>query len=335
MAYIPKYEKVKNQLLSDIRNGVYETGQRIPTREQLIEKYQVTRTTINHALKELVEGGVLVTSKRGGTVVTGRAPVLRLAYVTSHADSSKLPLLGKEETDKGPMLHPLLAKSSVLNLTFIDTDTFSADIGIAERFDLVAVSMPSDDLMSRMRQYREKFVIINRIYDNINFISTDHRAAVREMTQINLERTGGNCQIFFLLPPNPNFVLRERRDGFVDACAANKSFYRMVELKSDNYDNIFDKLMAIDFEAGRPIVMVSPSLSYTGAVLKMIVARGLEFNRDIFYSDFDNADAMRNTGYNILSAVQNYRAMGEKLAEIFEAGITENIREYIPYRLTL
>ncbi len=334
MTYIPKYEKVKNQLLSDIRSGVYETGERIPTREQLIEKYQVTRTTINHALKELVESGVLATSKRGGTVVTGRAPKLRQAYVLSLGDLNKLSLISKDETERSSMLRPLLAKSSELNLNFIDTETFADDISIVERYDLVAVSMPSDSMMNRLRNYAEKVIIINRAFENINFISTDHRAAVREMTLINLERAGSNCQIFFLLPVNPNFVLLERRDGFVDACAANKAFYRMIELKSDNYSSIFDMLMAIDFEPGRPIVMVSPSLSYTGAVLKMIAARKLEFNRDIFYSDFDNADAVRNTGYHILSAVQNYAGIGEKLAEVFESGITENIREFIPYRLT-
>ncbi len=334
MAYIPKYEKVKNQLLQDIRSGRYAAGERIPTREQLIEKYQVTRTTINHALKELVESGVLATSKRGGTVVTGRSPVLRLAYFSTLGERVAAQELGKEESDRGDMLRPLLAKSAEMSLTFVDIGALKSDPSAVDRFDLSAVSMPDDRIMENLKPFSNKVIIINRYPAGMNFISTNHRGAVREMTQMNLKRAGKNAQIFFLAQHDNYYIARERRDGFVDACAAGNAFYRMIEIKSLSYQDIYEALMKIDFVPGRPIVMVSPTLGFTGAVLKMAADRNLKFNEDIFYSDFDNAHSLRNTGIPLLSAVQNYQGMGEKLAEIFTNGLNGEVKEFVPYRLT-
>lgn len=334
MAYIPKYEKVKNQILQDIRSGRYPVGGRIPTREQLIEKYQVTRTTINHALKELVEHGVLVTSKRGGTIVTGRSPVRRLAYFSTLGEQAAVHVIGKEESDRGDLLRPLLSRSAELELTFVDIEVLQNSPSAVDRYDFSAISMPSDTIMENLAPYRDKVIILNRYPDHMNFISTNHRGAVREMTRINLERAGSNAQIFFLAQPENFYVARERRDGFVDACAAGNAFYRIIEIKSLSYQDIYDTLMNIDFAPGRPIVMVSPTLGFTGAVLKMAADRKLKFNRDIFYSDFDNAHSLRNTGIPLLSAVQDYREMGERLAAAFLSGQSEGIREFVPYRLT-
>lgn len=333
MAYVPKYEKVKNKLLKDIRTGRYVVGERIPTREQLIEEFQVTRTTLNHALKELVEGGILVTSKRGGTVVTGNRLPMRLAYVSTLVNNDIL-RTAKKESEREGMLRPLLARSGELNLSFIDMESATKDLSFIGRFDLVAVSMPGDEMLKKLQEYRDKVIVINRYPDGMNFISTNHREAVRQMTALNLQRAGNSSQIFFLSPEAGGYVQHERREGFVDACAALNVFYRMVAVKDTSYQDIFETLMEIEFKPSRPIVMVSPTLSFTGAVLKMASERNLRLDRDIFYSDFDNPHSLRNTGVSLLSAVQNYQAMGEKLAEIFSSGVIDGeTKIFIPYRI--
>lgn len=333
MAYIPKYEKVKNQLLYDIRNGRYVAGERIPTREQLIKEFQVTRTTVNHALKELVAEGVLVTSKRGGTVVTGNRPPLRLAYVSALV-TSDIKRTVKKESEREGMLRPLLVHSTDLDLDFIDMETATKNLDFIDRFDLVAVSMPGDSMLKKLQKYREKVIVINRYPEGMNFISTNHREAVRQMTELHLRRAGSDSQIFFLNPDVGGYVHHERREGFIDACAASNVFYRMIEIKDASYQDIFETLMGVEFEVGRPIVMVSPTLAFTGAVLKMAAERNLQLDRDIFYSDFDNPHSLRNTGVSLLSAVQNYQAMGEKLAEIFTSGeIEDEIKIFIPHRI--
>ena len=131
-----------------------------------------------------------------------------------------------------------------------------------------------------------------------------------------------------------------RHIGIVGECNIQYAFnavtndYRIIEIKSLSYQDIYETLMNIDFAPGRPIVMVSPTLGFTGAVLKMAADRKLTFNRDLFYSDFDNAHSLRNTGIPLLSAVQNYRGIGEKLADIFISGKSADVQEFIPCRLT-
>ena len=75
MAHLPKYEKVKKQLLAQLRAGVYPAGERIPTREELIAEFGVTRTTINQALRELVMRDVARARQRPGPVLLRGADV--------------------------------------------------------------------------------------------------------------------------------------------------------------------------------------------------------------------------------------------------------------------
>ena len=117
MAHVPKYSKVKNDILANIRSGVYQPGERIPTREELIKQYSVTRTTINQALKELVSAEILATSKRGGTVVTGKKIRQKTAIV-----SGSIPVVEHSPGDyEGNALWSiLLAQDHDYNFDFIE-----------------------------------------------------------------------------------------------------------------------------------------------------------------------------------------------------------------------
>jgi DNA-binding transcriptional regulator YhcF (GntR family) len=334
MAHVPKYEKVKNQILADIRSGVYQAGDRIPTREQLIKQYSVTRTTVNQALKELVAVGVLSTSKRGGTVVTGKQMPLRVAFVSSF-DVNAPASAARGDMDSSNVLRPLLACASEFRLDFLDISKISpADLSIIEPYDCTVWLMPSDQQLEALVKYSDKVLVINRYHDDLNFIATNHRQAVKEMTLHNIEMAGESPQIFFIQHGYRNdFVNRERREGFVDACAEANQFYRVIDVKSSDYDSLLNTLRSVDFEPDRKIVLASPSLFCTGAVLQMARERGFEFNKDIFYSDFDNPYSLRNTGVKVVSAIQDYAGMGAELIKSLHNFGKNKIQIFVPYQL--
>ena len=55
----PKYLEIQNLLLQRIKNGDYQEGQLIPKEVNLAEQLNVSRPTVRHAIRNLVQAGYL------------------------------------------------------------------------------------------------------------------------------------------------------------------------------------------------------------------------------------------------------------------------------------
>lgn len=64
-----RYKEIKEQLIPLI--GEMEPGVRLPSRPELCQKLETTRTTLDRAIKELEEEGILVSRYGSGTYVVG------------------------------------------------------------------------------------------------------------------------------------------------------------------------------------------------------------------------------------------------------------------------
>ena len=334
MAHVPKYEKVKAMILADIRSGVYRAGERIPTREQLVNKYSVTRTTIGQALKILVTAGVLSTSKRGGTIVTGKRMPLNVAFLSNISEAGITDIVRVSEVENSGIYKFLLESITDFNVEFLDISNISTeDLEWLKKYDCIVWVMPSDELLGELvkPEFSDKSLVINRYHKNVNFISTNHRQAVREMTEYNLQRSNPDRQVFFLnSSKHDEFTWRERREGFVDACENANIFYRICDLEVTGYESVQESLMDIEFDHEKDVVMVSPCLAYTGAVLQMAQRRGLKFYENFYYSDFDNRHSVRNTGIKVVSAIQDYEAMGKELVKALRNFGEKKIQVFVP-----
>ena len=63
------YEKIQDDILKQINTGLLKEGDKLPTEKQLMEKYGVSRVTINAALKELKVNKIIKTNTINGTFV--------------------------------------------------------------------------------------------------------------------------------------------------------------------------------------------------------------------------------------------------------------------------
>lgn len=79
-----KYIKIKNYLLTQIKNGVYQIDQAIPSERELAAFFEVNRMTVRKAIEELMYEGILVRRKGSGTYLS-KNKVTRLDYVTNHS----------------------------------------------------------------------------------------------------------------------------------------------------------------------------------------------------------------------------------------------------------
>jgi GntR family transcriptional regulator len=67
-------EQVRGQLLTDLSDGVFHPGAKLPNEHQLAERYEVSRITIREAVGSLVDSGLLSRRHGSGTYVTGKVP---------------------------------------------------------------------------------------------------------------------------------------------------------------------------------------------------------------------------------------------------------------------
>ncbi|MEK3854900.1 GntR family transcriptional regulator [Cytobacillus sp. FSL H8-0458] len=67
---IPLYHQLKERLKQSIDNGLWKTGDQIPSENQLMKEYKVSRNTAKKAIEELVQEGLLYRIQGKGTFVT-------------------------------------------------------------------------------------------------------------------------------------------------------------------------------------------------------------------------------------------------------------------------
>lgn len=75
---IPLYMQVKEAVMAEIKNGVWKTGDKLPTERELSEKLQVSRNTVSQAYQELEAEGVLSSVQGRGTFVCDRDDAVRI-----------------------------------------------------------------------------------------------------------------------------------------------------------------------------------------------------------------------------------------------------------------
>jgi len=104
----PIYQRVKQAIISQIHEGVWQPNQRVPSESELVNELGVSRMTINRALRELTSEGYLMRMQGVGTFVaeakgyTAMMEVHNIAEeitLRGHRHSSKVLLLAESKAD--------------------------------------------------------------------------------------------------------------------------------------------------------------------------------------------------------------------------------------------
>jgi ABC-type glycerol-3-phosphate transport system substrate-binding protein/DNA-binding transcriptional regulator YhcF (GntR family) len=83
---IPVYYQLKTLLTEEILSGVYGTDGRLPTEQELCERFGLSRTPVTHALTDLATEGVVLRRRRHGTFVNPH-------WLARRADSAEVRVL--------------------------------------------------------------------------------------------------------------------------------------------------------------------------------------------------------------------------------------------------
>ncbi len=83
---LPLYQKVKAHVLQKMASGELSANSRVPSEHELVRKLGVSRMTVNRALNDLSQEGVLVRMPGVGTFVAERGPQAHPLQIHNIAD---------------------------------------------------------------------------------------------------------------------------------------------------------------------------------------------------------------------------------------------------------
>ncbi len=113
----PLYAQVKSHILDQIRSGALTSGSRVPSENELVERFKISRMTANRALNELTHEGHLARVPGVGTFVKDATPRTSLLELRNIADE-------------------ILARGHAYSCRLEDVTTVTATPNLIEDFEL-------------------------------------------------------------------------------------------------------------------------------------------------------------------------------------------------------
>ena len=82
----PRYQQIKSFILDGIKQQTYRPGSKIPTETELAKQFEVSRMTVNKAIRDLVQDNLLVRYPGLGTFVSDAKAESPLSDIKNIAD---------------------------------------------------------------------------------------------------------------------------------------------------------------------------------------------------------------------------------------------------------
>ena len=324
----PKYRQIRNHLLQQIEAGVLQPGDRLPVRSELIKQYAVTRTTMDKALNELIRQGVLSSSKRGGTIVSdGPQQRKRVAVVSRLSDASLARHQGMPNDLQRMFASMILCGSDRADVIFLDEEQVRKELNQIRDYDHCIWVQPEDAIFEQLEKYHEHVTITNRYVDDLHYVSTNHRAAIREVTEAYINALGNDVDLFYIASAHDFFIKQERGEGFKEACTAHGLSFHSCEIECN--DEAVDTLMSLPINAERTSIIVTMSSIHEPAILAMAQKRGLIRGEHYYYADCDNDNIAQGHRPAAITITQDYPKMGEVAMQAAIDG--EATQAFIPH----
>ena len=334
---MPKYRMISEDIRRKICIGQLNAGSKLPIREELMTEYGVTRTTIDRALKELVNEGMISASRRTGTFVKDYPVSDKIAIISWQQSVMLHRKHWRESSVYYTMFGTFIREIPKGKFEFISPDVLHRNMGIIRKYRRVLwCNLLEEDFKKAVKVIGDKsrLLVLNRYYHGSNYISTNHRKAAYDLTEQFCSRIK-HGKILYLNPPlydfSSPFIANERFAGFVDCCEHYNRFYRVLDLKEDfNFNLELMKRQFRELSMENPGIIISPSADTLGNFLAVMRECGLELNKEIFYGDFDNENSHKACGIRITSVVQNFEDIAYTAIENLNRS---NVQKFIPYKI--
>ena len=303
------YRNIAREIERRILNGIYPPNTLLPSRLELMREFQVARATLDRAVQELVNSRRLTSRRGSGTSVNPLSEHRRDVALIGMPFGVEIDSF--HNFNCRPFKKELLAKRSNWSMLY--------------DFDALLWRFPESSELPVIEAMSGKIpqVVVNRVIPGINCVSTDHRGAYRSIAVERMKLFPEALPVF-MSSGRKSLPGQYRFEGFADACRAAGKFYELWNFTAgatfnDNAAEIKQKLEELH---GKPALVLSDSISLTGAFMRAVALTSRKWGEDLWYSDFDNSYDENIWGVRVTSFIQDYKVLTsaalEQLAELLD-----------------
>jgi DNA-binding transcriptional regulator YhcF (GntR family) len=174
---LSKVDVLKDVLLKEIHSGKLRTGDVIPSRNRLKQKYGFSLTTVNKAIRDLTAAGYLSAVKGSVTRVLSEKPLVEACriYAISGFNDSNLDVVRETLYSYSNISWPFIGLREEDAILKFDEICRPGTIVI-----WMCPNMKAILLMEHLEHNNIPQIIINRDFKAFNFVSTETHNSIRE-----------------------------------------------------------------------------------------------------------------------------------------------------------
>ena len=215
-----KTKKVMETIAGQIRDGAYAPGSALPSRHELMERYDVSRATVDKIIALLIQQGVLTSLRGSGTYVSEKGTVGPHIFVV---------LNNELECDEAAQYHHqlglMLAEiSSRYSHTLMSSREFLSHVPSISRNAQARViwSRPSLRCWTAIHDLEKAAVpqiLVNRVCPDFNFVATDTLGGVKVALRQAATQWGDRVAVATVRAHPGEPFIQEREAAVLEACA--------------------------------------------------------------------------------------------------------------------
>ena len=345
MGNTPKYVQIVEEIESDIRNGVYAPGDRLPTEKSLMQRYGVSRIVASTAFSNLVARGLIVRSQGKGSFVAdsageGTAPrwaqKKTIAVVMPDIRSNYSIRLSEELVRAADAAGYFSAFYFTGNVKAAEEEILSAltnDRSEANRYaGLLLASCSSGEYGPALLALADSglpTVLFDRSLPGLPLtcVQTDNRKAVRLATRYLIN--AGHRSIMLCLRSTGRVTsLFERIEGFLEEMSSHRILIDpSMIVRKINHPDQMDYLKKALLEHRATAVICLNSGSYL-AVINGIRECGLRIPEDI---SVVTVDSLRGEVNDILCEPAHIEQNTQEIAALAVQKLLEQMKQGVPH----
>lgn len=287
------YRQIIATLGREIENGIYPVGSELPSREELSRRFQVTRVTVNRAMAQLEQNGMIAARRGSGTVVINNQMRRRIALVAPEW------LIHQRPSSESCRVYGIGYKEALASKTAI---------AALSGYDGILWSHPDDRLLPQIAGIMANVpgILINRTVDGYNYVGSDMEGCFESVVYERLARFENVPAYLLKSGVGSQFVHRNRDSGFVAACRKLKRFYEVIEMPHDFSGKLEVLENSLPRKNGEPLLVFADDWAESGALIQWVNRHGLKWREDIFYLDIDNQMPEHVWGLQTTSIMQDF-----------------------------
>ncbi|MFH0756737.1 MAG: GntR family transcriptional regulator [Bacteroidota bacterium] len=307
---VPKYLQLVDLIMMDIKSGKLSMGSRLPSINEISFEYYLSRDTVEKALKELRNRGIITSIKRRGYFIskTDFKYETRIAFITNTI------------TDYKRNIYEAFSREIGEN-TLVDVYVYNYDI---RKFEIILKSHMDEydyflviPFFQSAPHYQKALELLNSIPDRkllvldnpLSGIKSDYSSVTQDFeldireALISMNDQLSAYRIHYILYSSENVHPKEVIKGFEVFCRMFKYEYKVLSHLDPDM-----------IHAGANYILLNDDQLVT--TIELIRGKKLELGKDVGLISYNETPLKRILAGGISVISTDWQAMGQKAAEL-------------------